>query len=96
MEPTLEGIKLVKAWQAAEEYLARNKQEVVRAECDLSNAVTALGRWMCPGDVKPGEKFCVWYGDSLIQVELLTPDAPGVAASTYKISVRARGRRGVR
>ena len=67
-EPIKEGRDLIERWQHATEALARAKSQVNSAECELTNAINALGKWMLPPDAKKGEAFCIWWGDSMIQV----------------------------
>lgn len=85
---TLKGAELIKQWMGSVEMVARAKQQLNRAECDQANATTALGKWMTPDDWKPGEKFCLWYGDSLIEVSPVERSGNG----TYEIIVRTRGK----
>jgi hypothetical protein len=82
---TREGIDLIDRWSRAVSQLEAAKNAVIRAECELSNATNALGKWLMPDDAKEGEKFCVWHGDSLIQAE-------NKGNSRFAISVRKRGR----
>ena len=89
---THEGERLIKAWLKSEEVLARAQSAVNGAACDLSMSARALGRWMCPGDAKAHETFCIWYGDSLIQVTVVTPPRTPLAGGEFTITIRARGR----
>lgn len=84
-QPTDEGKRHVDRWREAQTDLSTAKSRLSTAECELANATAALGKWMCPADAKVGEKFCVWYGDSLIEVELSV-------TGSYKVSARNRGR----
>src|SRR5262245_32254675 len=84
---TSEGTRLVQAWLAAQDRLRRANSEVVTAECDVSNSQSALAKWMLPEDAKPGEKICVWHGDSLIEVEV-----PLRTNEQARVTVRKRGR----
>lgn len=84
---TPEGERLIKDWQAAQERLVRARSEVNGAECAVNNAMNALGRWLAPDDAEKGEKIAVWYGDSLVQVEIVNP-----FSNDYEITIRQRGR----
>lgn len=81
---TREGRNLIDRWSRAVSQLKAAKNAVTRAECELSNATNALGKWLMPDDAKEGEKFCVWHGDSLIQAE-------NKGNRHHAISVRKRG-----
>ncbi len=82
---TREGKDHIERWQRAVAELAAAKGAVNRADCELSNATNALGKWLMPNDAKEGEKFCVWYGDSLIAAE-------SKGNHSYTVTVRTRGR----
>ena len=68
--PTLvrQGEELVSRWENALAAVEDAKRVLNRAECDLGNATTALGKWMTPSDAKPGETFSVWHGSELLTV----------------------------
>ena len=66
MEVTREVEAHIKRWKFATEQVASLKRQLNAAECELSNSTTALGKCLLPGDAQANEKFCVWYGDSLI------------------------------
>lgn len=87
MKLTREGDSLVRSWKHAQDRLARAKQEVNSAECELSNATNALGKWLMPTDAKDGETFAIWYVDSLVQVEKVKN-----GMHDFRLSLRARGR----
>jgi hypothetical protein len=87
-EVTYEGEQKIKRWLAAQEGEQRAKNVLNRAECETVNAHNELAKWMIPSDAKVGEKICVWYGDSLIQVEIEDGSPPG----RYIVTVRKRGR----
>lgn len=98
-EITRDGSELVKRWLATVDELKRSKDAVNRADCDERNAQSALAKWLMPSDMGNGEKVAVWFGDSLIQVELAPVESfsPGsdVAHVRYepKVTVRLRGKR---
>lgn len=85
-KPTSEGERLVKNWLSEQEHLERCKSDLNRAQCDLANAKNALAKWILPNDAKKGEKIAIWYGDSLIQVEVENE------FHDTTITVRVRGR----
>lgn len=87
---TMEGERLVRDWLAATERARMAKSELSRAECEVTNTQDALARWMIPGDAQTGEKIAVWYGDSLIQVNV--PEKNGITFSNVEVVIRKRGR----
>lgn len=56
----------VKRWKLAAEQVRNLKRQLNKAECELRNSETALAKCLLPDDAMANEKFCVWYGDSLI------------------------------
>ncbi len=84
-EITHEGKAHIERWQRAITQLADAKSAVNRADCELSNATNALGKWLMPDDAMEGEKFCVWHGDLLIAAE-------NKGNHAYVVTVRKRGR----
>lgn len=95
---TSEGTRLIKAWEVAKRDVERAKSALNSAECALSNATSALTKWMLPEDAKPGEKICVWHLDSLIQVEVPPlprkpePGCVGEGPRDPVVTIRKRGR----
>lgn len=95
---TSEGDRLIRNWLRAAERVHQCKLELNTAECDLINAGEALAKWMKPPDAKPGEKIAVWFGDSLIQVEVggvprgETVNGVGPAPTETSVTVRYRGK----
>lgn len=83
---TAEGEQKILRWLRAQEAQRRAEGELNRSQCDTTNARNDLASWMVPGDGKPGEKICIWYGDSLIQVEV------GEPGQDHTVTVRKRGR----
>jgi len=65
---TQKGRRLIDNWFAAQKRCEAARLEVTRAELDFSNCSEELSKWLKPDDAKSGETFCVWHGDSLIQV----------------------------
>ena len=56
----------IKRWKFATEQVADLKRQLSAAECELRNSETDLAKCLLPSDAEANEKFCVWYGDSLI------------------------------
>lgn len=83
---TSEGEQKILRWLRAKEAQEQAERELNRRQCDTSNSKNDLAKWMVPGDAKPGEKIAIWYGDSLIQVEVNNP------GHDHIVTVRSRGR----
>lgn len=96
MNVTSDGERAIKDWLAAKERHEQARRDENRASCDESNAETALVKWMLPPDAKPGEKIAVWFGDSLIQVEVggevIGQSGETRAMTSTKVTVRHRGK----
>lgn len=75
LEPTREGEKLLKEWYAARDRFEQAERELSRARCDKDNAENAFVKWMLPEDAKAGERFLMWHGAQLVQVEKRDHDA---------------------
>lgn len=60
--------KLIREWETAQDRVARLKQELNSADCDLRNATTALAKWLTPDDGRDDEKFSIWQGGRLLSV----------------------------
>lgn len=84
---TAEGRGLLERWFATSRELERIKGHVNSAQCAYNNAHNALGKWMMPSDARPGEKFSIWFGDTMIEVT----NTRGVDGHDYVISERRRG-----
>lgn len=87
-EVTSEGERRIKRWENAINDERRARSDLTSAECERENAATDLGKWLVPSDAKEGEKFCVWYGDSLIQAEVVG----NPVNNNFKLTIRARGK----
>lgn len=83
---TCMGEEKIKRWLGAQRESDDLNRRARRASCDLANSEIDLGKWLTPDDAKPGEVFCVWFGDSLIQA---TVGQSG--RSDIKVTVRKRG-----
>lgn len=83
-----DGATKIKNWLGAQQFVERAKSRLNSDECALRNAETDLARWMLPEDAQMGEKICVWFGDSLVQVEC-TSRVP----LDGKVTFRTRGRK---
>lgn len=81
-----EGLDLIKAWENAKSAEMRARHELHKCETALMNAHNALAKWMLPHDAKPGEKFGVWVGNDLIQVQA----AGSCPNDDHTITVRQR------
>lgn len=81
---TSKGKELIERWQAASKRGAQLRSDAEKATRDLQTAEEQLAMWLLPVDAKEGEKFCVWYGDSLIGVVELE--------NGYEVTVRTRGK----
>lgn len=68
MTETIE--KLLGQWINATETLKVARSAVIREECHLRNAESALAKRLIPQGAQPGEKFAVWVGDSMVQVTI--------------------------
>ena len=86
-----EGELLVKQWQDAKHEVKRICSMLNTSECGYMNATNALGKWMLPGDAKPGESFSIWYRDALITVKQII-GGEGNGNIDYAITVRSRGK----
>ena len=64
-----EGLDLIKDWERASHQAIRARIAHKEADEVLKLAEGKLAKWMLPHDAKPGEKFGVWVGNDLIQVE---------------------------
>lgn len=97
-EVTAAGSRLITQWLSAQEQVDRTRDELSRRHLDLREAETALAKWLTPSDAKPGEKIAVWFGDSLIQVEVggVPQGEPvngvGPAPTQTRVTVRTRGK----
>lgn len=94
-EVVSEGKRLIELWLTARNRVENLDMQRSSAACDVLNAEAALAKWLAPDDAKPGEKIAVWFGDSLIQVEIggvvtETGEGPGFVSST-RVTIRKRG-----
>ena len=81
-----EGERLIDIWQSAQQSLEYAKQRLSKTECELSNATRELGKFLLPSDASAGERYCVWFGDSLISAEIV--DVHGKIV----VEIRKRGK----
>jgi hypothetical protein len=95
---TREGERLITSWLRRQEETRRAKESLSRAECDESNAHSALAKWLMPSDMKSDEKIGVWVGDSLFQVEMVERVSHSVEGGEPhfshepKVTIRSRGK----
>ena len=83
------GEEKITAWIRAARRIDDLKKDLSRAQCDCSNAESALGKWLAPETAERGESFCVWYGDSLIRVRV---GQGGLSNGDLTVDVRQRGK----
>ncbi len=83
-QPSREGALKIQRWLDAIETYKRADRAKSSADCEVSNAANDLAKWLLPEDARVGEVFCVWSGDSLIQVEHRQNDDT--------VTIRKRGR----
>ena len=76
---------LVKRWQQAKESVESCKRELNSCECELSNATTALEKWLLPADAAASEKFHIWHNGKLIEV---AETSGGPFHGDYTIKIR--------
>ena len=81
---TSKGKELIERWKDASKGAESAKEKLIKAQRELQTAEEHLAHWLLPGDAKDGEKFCVWYGDSLIT-------ASESEETGYQVTVRKRG-----
>lgn len=86
---TRQGEDLVKNWLDAQRRVASAKQLLANAYEIEREAHQALGEWILPVDANSGEKIAVWFGDSLIQSEVLAIDE---GKRLFEVTIRQRGR----
>jgi hypothetical protein len=92
---TSEGKQAITAWLIAQREVEGARDLLSRRQTDLLNAESALAKWRLPPDAKPGEKIAVWFGDSLIQVEvggLISGVGEVRHQSSTRVTIRTRGK----
>ncbi len=80
---TSEGAALIERWTAAIVRKKRAASELSHAECEFSNANSALAKWLKPNDAKPEETYCIWHEDSMLSVK----------GDSETVTIRHRGKR---
>lgn len=94
---TSEGKTLIANWLRSVDEHRRRQQSVYDAYSDVQSSEAALAKWLAPPDAAPGEKIAVWFGDSLIQVEMghdvpsNLADCPDERVPT-RVTIRSRGK----
>jgi len=95
---TGEGFQILGEWLRAAELVDRERARMDAAYRDLREAEKALITWMLPPVIKPqpGEKLAIWFGDSLIQVEVggvvsTTEGSEVGCVSSTRVTIRYRG-----
>jgi hypothetical protein len=86
LSATHEGERLIKDWQECVRNYADRKKDAERAHAELLVIEKNLANWLLPEDAMTLEKYCVWYGDSMIAAYRL-------ADGTLKVGVRKSGRK---
>ena len=96
--PTRDGSQLVTEWLRARDAYEAAREVLYRRGSEQQEAEKALVAWLLPPVIKPqpGEKICIWVGDSLLQVEVggvITPGGEGASGSVSSatLTVRYRG-----
>jgi hypothetical protein len=94
---TQEGFRVLSEWLRASNTAEAQRARMDAAYRDLEEAQEALVAWMLPPAIKaqPGERICIWFGDSLIQVEVggVCSNVGGNSHRTStKVTVRYQGR----
>ena len=85
---TYDGERLIKRWMETKRLSEIALKEAAQRNKDLVEAERQLGAWLTPDDAREDEKFCVWYGDSLIAAKVYRVNGP----SLYSVEIRTRGR----
>jgi len=81
---TSKGEELVKTWLAAKKRVELVRADLEKALRELQTSEERLAIWLLPDDAKCDEKYCVWYGDSLISAQ--------EKEDNYEVSIRKRGK----
>lgn len=68
LEPSSDGMHLIREWHHAKEHVSKLKKQLEAAEDVAALAEDRLVKWMVPNDVRKGEVICIWVGDSLLRV----------------------------
>ena len=84
---TSDGSIQIRRWVRANIRVRAVKNGLRSAEFDRDNAALDLAKFLLPDDPEPGEKFAIWFGDSLI--ECVAPILNGRAGT---VSVRQAGK----
>ncbi len=87
--PTNHGVQAAKRWVAAVKRLELMKAELNRAQCEASNAESALAAWLLPPDAVVGEKVSMWFGDTLLQAQ--AKECIGTKQWAGPVTVRIKG-----
>jgi Ni,Fe-hydrogenase III large subunit len=70
--------EVIEAWRLSEKRVEDLKRLLNTAECDRSNARSALGKLLVPVDAKDGEHFHIWVNvdgkDRMLTVSLVHSD----------------------
>lgn len=72
--------QLIRNWHSATNRKKEFENLMIQARQDEIKATDELGKWVCPSDAKPGEKFCIWSHGIFIEVTV-----PALSGNTHYI-----------
>lgn len=67
---TNKSFELIEAWQNAKRYRERIELQLQTARRDEAQRVIELGKFMTPENANAEERFQIWVGDALLQIEV--------------------------
>jgi hypothetical protein len=73
----------VERFERARHAVTRIERDLTEAKANLEAARNELGKFLSPDDRKPGEHFCIWYGDGLLNVSVMSE-------TSFEVSWRKR------
>ena len=79
-----EGEELITRWRNSVKQKQNVLDNLTKANRELQTSEEKLAMWLLPKDALEGEKFCIWYGDSLISVQ--------ENEAGYIVEIRKRGK----
>jgi hypothetical protein len=71
MRTTVDGIELIRAFDAAQRRVKSAEDQAYRAQSALTEAKCALGEWLVPKDATIGDVFCLAVGDAFLEVRVI-------------------------
>lgn len=60
--------ELIENWRKANGEVRQKKEALNSATIRAQEAMSKMGKFLCPKDAKVGERFAIWYGSFLITV----------------------------